>query len=166
MVKGPTPERLSLLVWRFSVVEHSRRYPIEKMITRISLLAAALASSVCSVGQAFVTPGTPARALRTHHDATQQQRRHLSGGVFTHAATRCHAGPVPRAAPRRVRFEQRMSQSVDIADLCLTPQLERMTKAFKAAPNDKLRHVQLLEMAGMAPPIDPALKTEENEVPG
>lgn len=138
------------------------------MIRRVPLLAAALATSLCSAGEAFVTSGTLARALHTQHDATQQQRRHLPGGVFTQAAvaTRYQTYPAPRTALRRACFEQRMSQSVEITDLCLTPQLERMTKAFKAAPNDKLRHVQLLEMAGMAPPIDPALKTEENEVPG
>lgn len=59
-----------------------------------------------------------------------------------------------------------MSQSVQIEDLCLTPQLEQMTKAFSAAPSDQVRHVQLLDMAGMAPPIDPAKKTEDNVVPG
>lgn len=129
------------------------------MIVRVSLLVAALVTSVCSVGEAFVTHQAVVRALGRESSSTR------GCGVFSAASSTRNVAS-PRSPAQHWRLQQRMSQSISIEDLCLTPQLERMTKAFRAAPNDKLRHVQLLEMAGMAPPLDPSMKTKDNEVPG
>lgn len=66
---------------------------------------------------------------------------------------------------RVTKTELHMSET-DIASLNLTPQLESMTRAFGSIPDEKLRYKQLLYMANQLPPLDPALATPENKVPG
>jgi sulfur transfer protein SufE/stress-induced morphogen len=51
-------------------------------------------------------------------------------------------------------------------DLNLTPELLKVTNAFESIGDDKLRYKQLLYMANQLKPIDPALQTPENKVPG
>jgi len=51
-------------------------------------------------------------------------------------------------------------------DLGLTPELEKITNAFEAIGDDKLRYKQMLYMAGQLPPMDPAKMIPENKVIG
>ena len=50
--------------------------------------------------------------------------------------------------------------------LGLTPELEKITNAFEAIGDDKLRYKQLLFMANQLKPFDPAGMTPDNKVPG
>lgn len=50
--------------------------------------------------------------------------------------------------------------------LGLTAELAKITDAFEAIGDDKLRYKQLLYMAGQLQPMDPAAMTPENKVPG
>jgi sulfur transfer protein SufE/stress-induced morphogen len=50
--------------------------------------------------------------------------------------------------------------------LGLTRELRKLTDAFESIGDDKLRYKQLLYMAGQLAPMDDALKTMENKVPG
>lgn len=108
------------------------------MTSRVALLVAALASGICSVGQAFVTLNAIASP----------------GGGFS-----------PRAARHRRRAHH-MSTSTDLKELGLTPELERLTKVFRSCPNNKMRQMQLLHLAQMGDKLDPSLMTEENKVLG
>ena len=58
------------------------------------------------------------------------------------------------------------SSSSDISNLNLTPQLEKMTKAFSSTPDEKTKHKQLLYMANQLSPMNPSLMIPENKVPG
>ena len=51
-------------------------------------------------------------------------------------------------------------------DLGLTPELQKMTTAFAAIGDDKLRYKQLLYMANQLDPMDDALKIPEHKVIG
>lgn len=128
------------------------------MFARVSLLTAALATSVCSVGQAFVTP-----RASTHSALTR------AGGIFSSGRLASSVSPRTATASgtfHRGCFEPRMSAQIDIRDLCLTPVLEQMTKAFSMAPTPRTRHEQLLAMGGSAAKMAPEYKTEENKVQG
>jgi BolA-like protein 1 len=50
--------------------------------------------------------------------------------------------------------------------LGLTPELLRMTTAFEAIGDDKLRYKQLLFLANQLPPMDSTLQIPSNKVPG
>jgi sulfur transfer protein SufE/stress-induced morphogen len=50
--------------------------------------------------------------------------------------------------------------------LGLTPELNKVTNAFQSICDDKLRYKQLLYMANQLAPMDDALKTPDNVVPG
>lgn len=50
--------------------------------------------------------------------------------------------------------------------LGLTPELAKITDAFEAIGDDKLRYKQLLYMANQLQPMDPASMSPENKVPG
>lgn len=50
--------------------------------------------------------------------------------------------------------------------LGLTPELLKVTNAFEAIGDDKLRYKQLLYMANQLPAMDDALKTPDRQVPG
>jgi BolA-like protein 1 len=50
--------------------------------------------------------------------------------------------------------------------LGLTKELRKLTDAFESIGDDKLRYKQLLYMAGQLAPMDDALKTLDNKVPG
>lgn len=113
------------------------------------LLAAALAISVCSVCQAFVTPNAPVGR----------------GGMFSRNAASCSRRAVPESG-RQGHVAHRMSTSTDLKELGLTPELERLTKVFRSCPNNKMRQMQLLHLAQMGEKMDPALMTEENKVLG
>ena len=54
----------------------------------------------------------------------------------------------------------------DLAKLGLTPVLEGYVKGLRNVPDDKLRYQQLFFLASKCKPMDPALKTDENKVPG
>jgi len=54
----------------------------------------------------------------------------------------------------------------DIDSLGLTPQLDKMTRAFGSISDDKIRYKQLLYMAGQMKPLDPSLMVPSNKVPG
>lgn len=123
------------------------------MSARVVLLTAALASSVCSVGQAFMT----------------SQITRVRSGVFTPRAVAASSTSRRAAAPgvaSQRRFEQRMSTSTDVKELGLTPELERLTKVFRSCPTDKMRQMQLMHLGQMGEAMEPALMTEENKVLG
>eukprot|EP00953_Heterococcus_sp_UTEX-ZZ885_P011196 6483-Heterococcus_DN1.PRE.1 len=59
-----------------------------------------------------------------------------------------------------------MTTASDIKTLGLTPELERLVKAFRSMPDDKMRYKQLLFMASQGKELPAALKTPENKVQG
>lgn len=118
------------------------------MVVRVALLSAALATSVCSVGEAFVSGG----AFLSRRAGIAPRSRQLPTSV----AETAYRG---RNAPL-------MSTSTDLKELGLTPELERLTKVFRSCPTDKMRQMQLLHLAQMGDKMDPALQTEENKVLG
>lgn len=107
-------------------------------MSRVALLVTALATGICSVGQAFVAPNAIL----------------FQGGGFS-----------PRNA-RHGRRAYHMSTSTDLKELGLTPELERLTNMFRSCPNNKVRQMQLLHLAQMGDKLDPSLMTEENKVLG
>jgi sulfur transfer protein SufE/stress-induced morphogen len=65
------------------------------------------------------------------------------------------------------RFGTGTSLSAEATDsLGLTPELAKITEAFEAIGDDKLRYKQLLFMANQLQPMDPTGMTPENKVPG
>ncbi|CBJ27791.1 cysteine desulfuration protein [Ectocarpus siliculosus] len=125
------------------------------MVARAAILSVALTTSVCSVGEAFVTPNVavvPGGAFSSHRAAQAARLRR----------------PAARAAEpaRSGRDAPLMSTSTDLKELGLTPELERLTKVFRSCPTDKMRQMQLLHLAQMGDKMDPALQTEENKVLG
>ena len=108
------------------------------MMSRVALLVAALATSICSVGQAFVTPNAI----------------FFKGGGFSPRSARHGYGHGHGAF--------HMSTSTDLKELGLTPELERLTKVFRSCPNNKMRQMQLLHLAQMGDKLDPSLMTDEN----
>lgn len=117
------------------------------MVARVVLLVAAVATNVCSAGQAFVTPNALV----------------VQGGVFSpRACSRIRRA----AAPSTGRNAHRMSTSTDLKELGLTPELERLTKVFRSCPDNKMRQMQLLHLAQMGEKMDQSLMTEENKVLG
>ncbi|CAN0236501.1 unnamed protein product [Ectocarpus sp. 6 AP-2014] len=125
------------------------------MVARAAILSVALTTSVCSVGEAFVTPNVavvPGGAFSSHRAAQAARPRR----------------PAARSAEpaRSGRDAPLMSTSTDLKELGLTPELERLTKVFRSCPTDKMRQMQLLHLAQMGDKMDPALQTEENKVLG
>ncbi|CAN0173280.1 unnamed protein product [Ectocarpus sp. 12 AP-2014] len=125
------------------------------MVARAAILSVALTTSVCSVGEAFVTPNVAV----------------VPGGAFSSHRAAQAARPKRPAAPaaepaRNGRDAPLMSTSTDLKELGLTPELERLTKVFRSCPTDKMRQMQLLHLAQMGDKMDPALQTEENKVLG
>ncbi|CAM9358975.1 unnamed protein product [Ectocarpus sp. 13 AM-2016] len=125
------------------------------MVARAAILSVALTTSMCSVGEAFVTPNVavvPGGAFSSHRAAQ---------------AARPKRPAAPAAEPARSgRDATLMSTSTDLKELGLTPELERLTKVFRSCPTDKMRQMQLLHLAQMGDKMDPALQTEENKVLG
>ena len=68
------------------------------------------------------------------------------------------------------RIDQSLAATTDIesdlAKLGLTPILEGYVKGLRNVPDDKLRYQQLFFLASKCKPMDAALKTDENKVPG
>jgi len=60
----------------------------------------------------------------------------------------------------------KMSMSTEITELCLTPELERLVKAFRSMPDDKMRYKQLLFMASHGGKLSDEHKVIENKVQG
>jgi sulfur transfer protein SufE/stress-induced morphogen len=56
--------------------------------------------------------------------------------------------------------------SSNISELGLTPELERLSKAFKSMADDKMRYKQLLFLAAQSSPMPAELQTPENKVQG
>ena len=59
-----------------------------------------------------------------------------------------------------------LTSSVDLKDLCLTPQLETYAVGLRNVPDDKLRYQQLLFLAAKCAPMASELKVDSNKVPG
>ncbi|CAB1110021.1 unnamed protein product [Ectocarpus sp. CCAP 1310/34] len=126
------------------------------MVARAAILSVALSTSVCSVGESFVTPNVavvPGGAFSSHRAAQ---------------AARSRRPAAPAAKPARSGRDDAplMSTSTDLKQLGLTPELERLTKVFRSCPTDKMRQMQLLHLTQMGDKMDPALQTEENKVLG
>merc|ERR1740130_2070566 len=73
---------------------------------------------------------------------------------------RTAAGRLPaRGSPVAVAAE-------DLSALELTAELEKTVKGFQMVPDQKLRYQQLLFFAAKLGPMDEALCTDKNKVPG
>ncbi|CAM9765129.1 unnamed protein product [Discosporangium mesarthrocarpum] len=59
-----------------------------------------------------------------------------------------------------------MSTAAEIQELGLTPELERLVKAFRSMPDDKMRYKQLLFMAAQGEVLEPEVKIQDNKVEG
>ena len=73
--------------------------------------------------------------------------------------------PAPNGSGRRGALAAASSGQTS-ESLGLTPELAKITNAFQAIGDDKLRYKQLLFMANQLTPMDPANMTPENKVPG
>lgn len=73
--------------------------------------------------------------------------------------------PAPNGSGRRRALAAGSSEQTS-ESLGLTPELAKITNAFQAIGDDKLRYKQLLFMANQLTPMDPAFMTPENKVPG
>ncbi|CAM9671602.1 unnamed protein product [Pylaiella littoralis] len=131
------------------------------MIARAALLLAALATSVCSVGQAFVTSNV---AVGSAAGGSFSDRAAAVAAPTATPGSRPSSRAAESARPRRTSLL--MSTSTDLKELGLTPELERMTKMFRKCPTDKMRQMQLLHLAQMGDKMDPDLQTEKNKVLG
>jgi BolA-like protein 1 len=65
-----------------------------------------------------------------------------------------------------VSTDSRATSMQDEDPLGLTKELRKLTDAFESIGDDKLRYKQLLYMAGQLAPMDDALKSLDNKVPG
>lgn len=119
------------------------------MIPRMMMLTAVLASSAWLRGQAFMMPNLIVS----------------QSGVLATETGSCRRRPASGSVRGR-RVQHCMSTSTDLAELGLTPELERLTKVFRSCPNDKMRQMQILHLAQMGEKFDEALMTEENKVLG
>ena len=80
---------------------------------------------------------------------------------------RCSFAFSPLSSSRSERSSQSVVlRSAATEDLGLTPELEKITNAFEAVGDDKLRHKQLLYMAGQLAPMDKGSMIPENKVVG
>jgi BolA-like protein 1 len=76
---------------------------------------------------------------------------------------------IETAKPEQQQQQQQPIEVDSLKDnnpLGLTPELLRMTSAFEAIGDDKLRYKQLLFLANQLPPMDSALQIPSNKVPG
>ncbi|CAM9710345.1 unnamed protein product [Chrysoparadoxa australica] len=74
-----------------------------------------------------------------------------------------HVTSKSRARPRSMLMS---AAPGEIAALGLTPELERLVKAFRSMPDDKMRYKQLLFMAAQGKELEEADKTTANKVQG
>eukprot|EP00611_Tribonema_gayanum_P029005 TRINITY_DN7640_c0_g1_i1.p1 TRINITY_DN7640_c0_g1~~TRINITY_DN7640_c0_g1_i1.p1 ORF type:complete len:334 (+),score=115.50 TRINITY_DN7640_c0_g1_i1:47-1003(+) len=94
------------------------------------------------------------------------------GGAATLAKTRSSAVAVSSrtqsytASARRRAAPLLMSTAPSIQELGLTPELERLVKAFRSMPDDKMRYKQLLFMAAQGAELPSEFKTTDNKVQG
>ena len=122
---------------------------MSRMKLNVLLRVASLASGVCSVGQAFMTP--PALSQSGPFLPRTNVRIRRPGSETGHRGCVTH----------------RMSASTDTKELGLTPELERLTRLLRSCPNDKMRQMQVLHLAQMGEEkMDPKLMTEQNKVLG
>ncbi|CAM9130318.1 unnamed protein product [Choristocarpus tenellus] len=120
------------------------------MLQQVHVVAAVLVASVCVGCDAFLASSP------------------VLSGVISPSAVSSHAFHLttPKARSERTYRRPLMSAAADIKDLCLTPELERLVKAFRSMPNDQMRYKQLLFMASQGEELESELKVQSNKVEG
>jgi sulfur transfer protein SufE/stress-induced morphogen len=114
----------------------------------------------------------------THHTNMPHTNKHLFLPSFrrtkllwfTTSSNTLSSGPTSKATAMTLNSNPSSSSSDTSLNHSsshyLTPELEKMTKAFASLSDEKTRYKQLLFMANQLPPLPDSSKLPENKVPG
>ena len=136
---------------------------------------ATAATPARSVAAAFVSPTHHERSTvtkgidrrRSSHyyylsaEASQQHSTSSSSSLTNDSASTTSTAP-----PSSSSSSNNNNNNKDNDPLGLTPELRKLTNAFQAIGDDKLRYKQLLYMANQLAPMNDQYKIPQNKVPG